>query len=82
MLLSVTTPLMMLMLLLLLLLPRASMAGSVNDCQGVRYAYRDRGLEFRDVPRQPRQGKTHTHTLLVSYLRLLTIVVLEMTVDL
>ena len=30
---------------------------SVNDCHGVRYAYRERGLDLKDVPRQPRQGK-------------------------
>jgi len=29
---------------------------SVNDCHGVRYAYRERGLDLKDVPRQPRQG--------------------------
>ncbi len=40
-----------------ILLPSPSFAGSVNDCHGVRYAYRERGLDLKDVPRQPRQGK-------------------------
>ena len=30
---------------------------SVDDCHGVRYAYRERGLDLVNVPRQPRQGK-------------------------
>ena len=33
-------------------------ASSVNDCRGVRYAYQQKGLDQKDVPRQPRQGKT------------------------
>ena len=32
-------------------------ASSVNDCRGVRYAYLAKGLDLKDVPRQPRQGK-------------------------
>jgi hypothetical protein len=32
-------------------------ASSVNDCMGVRYAYLAKGLDLKDVPRQPRQGK-------------------------
>ena len=34
-----------------------STASSVNDCRGVRYAYLAKGLDVRDIPRQPRQGK-------------------------
>ena len=33
-------------------------SSSVNDCRGVRYAYSAKGLDLKDVPRQPRQGKT------------------------
>ena len=33
-----------------------SAASSVNDCRGVRYAYLAKGLDLKDVPRQPRQG--------------------------
>jgi len=29
---------------------------SVNDCHSVRYAYLAKGLDLKDVPRQPRQG--------------------------
>lgn len=32
-------------------------SASVDDCHGVRYAYRERGLDLVNVPRQPRQGK-------------------------
>jgi len=32
-------------------------SSSVNDCRGVRYAYSAKGLDLKDVPRQPRQGK-------------------------
>ena len=39
-------------------------AGSVNDCHGVRYAYRERGLDLRDVPRQPRQGQTESSQII------------------
>ena len=42
--------------------------GSVNDCHGVRYAYRERGLDLKDVPRQPRQGKISGSTLNIIYL--------------
>ena len=45
-------------LVLLLLLP-VCLCTSVDDCHGVRYAYRERGLHLRDVPRQPRQGRTY-----------------------
>ena len=41
--------------------------GSVNDCHGVRYAYRERGLDLKDVPRQPRQGKISGSTLNIIY---------------
>jgi hypothetical protein len=30
---------------------------SINDCRSVRQAYSARGLDIKDVPRQPRQGK-------------------------
>ena len=32
-------------------------SSSINDCRGVRYAYSAKGLDLKDVPRQPRQGK-------------------------
>ena len=38
-------------------------ASSVNDCRGVRYAYLAKGLDLKDVPRQPRQGKALLHTM-------------------
>ena len=38
-------------------------ASSVNDCRGVRYAYLAKGLDLKDVPRQPRQGKVLLHTM-------------------
>ena len=38
-------------------------ASSVNDCRGVRYAYLAKGLDLKDVPRQPRQGKGLLHTM-------------------
>ena len=41
--------------------------GSVNDCHGVRYAYRERGLDLKDVPRQPRLGKISGSTLNIIY---------------
>ena len=44
-------------LLVLVLVSSSANGGSVNDCHGVRYAYRERGLDLKDVPRQPRQGK-------------------------
>ena len=34
-----------------------TVASSVNDCRGVQYAYLAKGLDLKDVPRQPRQGK-------------------------
>ena len=43
-------------------------AASVNDCLGVSYAYQDQGFDFRDVPRQPRQGKPNyliTHDIIL-----------------
>ena len=40
--------------------------GSVNDCHGVRYAYRERGLDLKDVPRQPRQGKVLAQVWLIT----------------
>ena len=40
-----------------LLMLSSANGSSVNDCHGVRYAYRERGLDLKDVPRQPRQGK-------------------------
>ena len=43
--------------LVLVLVSSSANGGSVNDCHGVRYAYRERGLDLKDVPRQPRQGK-------------------------
>lgn len=43
-------------------------ANSINDCHSVRYAYRERGLDLRDVPRQPRQGE---HLLFLSFVGLL-----------
>ena len=39
------------------LLTQAVTSSSVNDCRGVRYAYSAKGLDLKDVPRQPRQGK-------------------------
>jgi hypothetical protein len=33
-------------------------SSSINDCRGVRFAYSARGLDIKDVPRQPRQGRT------------------------
>lgn len=42
--------------LVLVLVSSSANGGSVNDCHGVRYAYRERGLDLKDVPRQPRQG--------------------------
>ena len=44
-------------ILVLVLVSSSANGGSVNDCHGVRYAYRERGLDLKDVPRQPRQGK-------------------------
>ena len=44
-------------LLVLVVVSSGANGGSVNDCHGVRYAYRERGLDLKDVPRQPRQGK-------------------------
>ena len=32
-------------------------SSSVNDCHSVKYAYLAKGLDLKDVPRQPRQGK-------------------------
>ena len=31
-------------------------SSSINDCRNVRFAYSSRGLDLKDVPRQPRQG--------------------------
>ena len=42
-------------------------ASSVNDCRGVRYAYLAKGLDLKDVPRQPRQGKGLLITSNLSY---------------
>ena len=42
---------------LVVLLSQAVTSSSVNDCRGVRYAYSAKGLDLKDVPRQPRQGK-------------------------
>jgi hypothetical protein len=35
-------------------------SSSINDCRGVRFAYSARGLDIKDVPRQPRQGRTNS----------------------
>ncbi len=56
-----------LLLCLLFLLPPLTLCGSVSDCQGVRYAYRERGIDLRDVPRQPRQGKGTQKVLLLLF---------------
>ena len=42
---------------LVVFLSQAVTSSSVNDCRGVRYAYSAKGLDLKDVPRQPRQGK-------------------------
>lgn len=33
---------------------------SMNDCRGIQYAYKQRGLNFESVPRQPTPGKLGT----------------------
>ncbi len=55
------------LLLCLLFLVPLTLCGSVSDCQGVRYAYRERGIDLRDVPRQPRQGKGTQKVLLLLF---------------
>ena len=47
--------------LVLVVVSSSAVGGSVNDCHGVRYAYRERGLDLKDVPRQPRQGEILAH---------------------
>ena len=42
---------------LIVFLSQAVTSSSVNDCRGVRYAYSAKGLDLKDVPRQPRQGR-------------------------
>ena len=53
-------------LLVLVLVSSSANGGSVNDCHGVRYAYRERGLDLKDVPRQPRQGKVLAQVWLIT----------------
>ena len=46
-----------LFLLIAVMLGVTTQASTVNDCHSVRYAYLAKGLDLKDVPRQPRQGK-------------------------
>lgn len=45
-----------LFLLIAVMLGVTTQASTVNDCHSVRYAYLAKGLDLKDVPRQPRQG--------------------------
>ena len=43
-------------ILLTVLLPNLAMAGDIS-CQGMRYTYINKGLDLKDIPRSPKQGK-------------------------
>ena len=57
---SLKWPLTVMLLMVLAFFPASTLAGSVNDCHGVRYAYSAKGWNAEDVPRQPRQGRHGT----------------------
>ena len=65
-------------ILILVALSTSVEGGSVNDCHGVRYAYRERGLDLKDVPRQPRQGKIFSFIVIKEDFKIVGIV-LEVT---